>query len=233
MVTLSTKNAKDLDAPWRHWFFYGPTGSGKTTLAATFPRPVFIEPKNEGSVETLRGLNIDYYEVVDLNSKIRNGVGGMNRIIAEIEGAYNADPDAFPYDTIVIESMSHYTDLIIEDITAGGQDAMDQRKWGEVLAHIRNIQTRLRNLDAHVVFTALEKIDEKTGEGLPLIQGASAKKLPSSCDVIGFCEVIEAKNVIRYRTHFKPYRKYQARSRIKGMPKVVDNFEFQKVADLL
>lgn len=232
-MSLSTKNASKMDTPWRHWFFYGPTGAGKTTLAATFPRPVFIEPKNEGSVETLRGLDIDYYEVVNLNSKIVGGVGGMNKIIDEIENEYNADPNAFPYDTIVVESISHYTDLIIEDITNGGQLHMDQPKWGVVLAHLRNIQTRLRNLDVHVVFTALAKIDEKSNEGLPLIQGASAKKLPSSCDVIGYCSLTDTKNFVKYETHFRRYKQYDARSRIKGFPGVIQDFTFQKIEHLL
>lgn len=235
-MTLNFKNAKDLDGIWMHWFLYGDTGSGKTTAAATFPNPVFILPKNEGSIATLRGLDVPYYEVVDLNSKVERGVGGMTQIIKELEDTYFTDPDAFPFDTIVIESISHYADLVVEDLTNGGQTMMDQQKWGKLQAHMRNLQSRLRNLDVHVVFTALAKIDkndDKVVIGEPLIQGQTAKKLPSSCDVIGYCEEVSAKNMQKWRVHFRRTGPYVARTRFKGLPAVVDNFDFEEVKSSL
>lgn len=228
-MSLSFKNAKNLENPWTHWFFFGATGSGKTTLAATFPRPIFILPKNEGSIATLRGQDIPYYEVIDLSSKIKNGVGGMNRVIDELEALYKKSPDDFPFDTIVIESTSHYADLVIEDMTAGGRIQMNQGMWGVLAAHFRNIQSRLRNMDVHVVFTALDKVDKAddgTVIGGPLIPGQTAKKLPSSCDVIGYCELAGGKNNLNYRVHFRKYKAFDARSRFDGIPAQVENFNF-------
>lgn len=233
-MTLSLKNAKDLDAPWTHWFLYGDSGSGKTMAASTFPNPVFIIPKNEGSITTLRGTDVPYYEATDMNSRLsKDGVGGMNAILQELEDEYHRAPDDFPFDTIVVESMSHYADLIIEELTEGGKAPMNQQQWGLLTAHIRNIQARLRNLDVHVVFTALAKTDKsddgKTLIGEPLIQGQSARKLPAACDVIGYCEESGGKNNTVWRVHFRRHKHFAARSRFTELPRVVEDFHFNEV----
>ena len=105
---LSAKNATALIQPWTHWFFYGESGSGKTVNASSFPRPLFLVPQNEGSIATLRGRDIPYYEITDMGSPLQNGVGGMNRALDEVEALYNEAPDQFPFDTTVIENLSHY-----------------------------------------------------------------------------------------------------------------------------
>lgn len=233
---MQTKNAADLHSPWTHWFLYGDSGSGKTRNCSTFPRPLFIVPQNEGSLATLRGQNVPYFEVVDMSSPLRDGAGGMVRVLDAIEAEYNAAPDQFPYDTIVLESMSHYCDLVVEELSSGGKATMDQFKWGQLSSHLRNIQTRLRRLDVHVVFTALartEKGDDGSIVGEPMIPGQSAIKLPAACDVIGYCEVTSGKNNPKWRVHFRRHKHFMARTRFAGLPDTIDDFDFQQVSHLL
>lgn len=236
---FGTLNAKDLGSPWVHFFLYGPTGSGKTTAASTFPNPVFLVPKNENSVMTLKGRNVPYYLVVDMDRTPLNlvtGEGSLKHILDHLEKGYNLNPSKFPFDTIVIESLSHYADLVIEQLTAGGAP-MNQQRWGIFLAHFRNVQARLRNLEVHAVFTALDQTREDEASGIsiggPLIPGASAKKLPSSCDVIGFCEEAPGKGRNEYRIHFRPHKCYIARSRISSIPPMITNFTFAKIEKFL
>jgi len=241
-MTISAKNAKDILAPWVHFFLYGDTGSGKTMAASTFPRTLFLVPQNENSITTLRGRDVPYYEIIDMSSPVNAGVGGMIPVLEEIEKAYDQGPDAFPFDTIVIESISHYADLCIEEMSKGNALQMDQQKWGRLGSHFRNLQTRLRKLDCHVVFTALAKAsiiaDAEDGgartPGSPLIQGQTALKLPSACDVIGYCEEYRpnAKDM-KYRVHFRKYQTFPARSRFSRMPAVVESFDFKKIEDFL
>ena len=224
-------NAKTLDNPWYHWFFYGETGSGKTSLAATFPRPVFLIPFNENSIETLRGKDVPFFIVTDKDNKPFNpktGEGSMVKILDHIEKGYHHDPEGFPYDTIVFESLSHYGDLVQEQLTKGDQH-MDQQKWGFFLAHFRQVQSRMRNLDVHVIFTALAKMEKADGtsrEGGPAIPGQAAVKLPSACDVIGYCE--EKKGI--YTVHFRSHRGFKARSRL-PLPDKVQDFNFAKIEE--
>ncbi len=231
---FGTLNAQDLTNPWTHWFLYGATGSGKTVAASTFPNPVFLVPYNEQSIVTLRGKKFDYYIVMDKDDTKFNpktGRGSMNSIIDHLVQGYDRDPEAFPFDTIVIEALSHYADLVQEQLTRGDQK-MDQQKWGWFLAHFRMIQARLRSMDVHVVFTALDRV-EKDDSGMhyggPLIPGQTAHKLPSACDVIGYCEERRGE----FKVYFRQRRHFRARSRFKGMPESVKDFEFSKIAKYL
>jgi hypothetical protein len=233
-------NARDIDLPWMHFFFYGESGSGKTEVAATFPRPVFIVPQNEGSIMTLRGRDIPFYEATDLSSRLVGGVGGLICIIDELEHAYYADMDAFPFETIVIESLTHYADLAIEQI-GGPRGKMDQQKWGELSAHFRNIQARLRRIQVHAVFTSLARTDEAddgTLSGGPLIPGSTSEKLPSACELVAYCEQTGAGNKRRFRTHLRRYKHFAARFRVPTsvrhlVPDYMDDFSFQQVESLL
>lgn len=238
-MKLSCANAKDIEYSWSHFFLYGPTGAGKTEAASTWPQPVFIVPYNEQSIATLKGRDVAYYELTNMTDKLVGNRGGLGPILDELFNAYQEDPDSFPFQTIVIESISHYLDLVVDEISQGGRRQMDQRHWGSVLAHFRNTQSRLRNMQVHVVFTALAEIyKDKEGNitgGGPMISGATAKKLPSACDVIGYCEYKPgAKNVPpTYRIHFRDHGIYPARARFRGWPGSVDNFHFDKVNHLL
>jgi hypothetical protein len=229
------KNAKDIDTPWTHWFLYGPTGGGKTTAAATFPKPCFLVPQNEQSITTLAGRDVAYFEIVDMDQTrldLKTGRGSMMHVVDHLIRGYLKDPDNFPFDTLVFESLSHYGDLVQEQLTRGDQK-MDQQKWGFFLAHFRTLQARLRALDLHVVFTSLDSLKEEQGGsgyiGGPLIPGQSAIKLPASCDVIGYCEEKGGKHTIHFRTH----RNFRARSRFPKLPAKVVNFEFSDVEKYL
>jgi hypothetical protein len=229
-MSLSARNAKDLVAPWTHWFLYGESRSGKTRAASTFPRPVFLVPYNEQSITTLRGLDMPYYEITGMKGPVVDGSGGLEDVLTELETEYYKDPDAFPYETVVVESISHYSDLVADELTRGGKAFMDQAKWGQFLAHFRNVQSRLRRMEVHAVFTALSdvKTTENTTIGGPLIQGQTAKKLPSACDVIAYCEEIRAKSSI-YRMHLRRYGHFAAGSRFAKLPEIIDDFDFKNI----
>lgn len=230
-MTLPTKNAKNIEMPWVHVFLIGETGGGKTTAAATFPKPYFIVPKNEQSIITLMGQDVDYIEVVGKKGK-PPATYGLEDVLSELEVLYNASPDDFPYDTIVIESLSHYLDLVVEDLTRGSKLDMDWSKWGVLSGHLRNVQARLRNLDVHVVFTSLAEFkgggDNGQSKGEPLMQGRMKKLLPAACDIIGFCECIPGKPM-RYVTHLVPHKGVAARSRFRGTPARIENFSFAEI----
>lgn len=237
-MSLSARNAKDIVAPWTHWFLYGDSRSGKTRAAASFPSPCFLVPYNEQSITTLRGTDTAYYEVTGMKGDVVGGSGGLENILLELETEYYKDPNAFPYETIVLESISHYSDLVADELTRGGKVFMDQAKWGQFLAHFRNIQARLRKMQVHAVFTALAKTDKagddaSTVTGGPLVQGQTALKLPSACDVIGYCEEVRAAKDSIYRIHFRKHRHFPAGSRFHGVPATVDNFNFADIEKYL
>jgi hypothetical protein len=238
---MKVLNAEEL-IPWTHWFFYGATRSGKTELAATFPKPLFIIPQNEASITTLMGRNVPYVLCSGPFGRFdeEKGTGGMvgmkdkdgNQeagILDKLESQYRKNPKTFPYDTIVVESMSHYCDMVEEHLTNSSQKQMDPLAWGKMKDHLRHVQLRLRRMQVHVVFTCLDdlKTNEKSGItiGGPLMSGKAARTLPSSCDVIGYTRKAGG----RYFVHFKQYGHYYAGGRLKGLPEQVENFDFAEL----
>lgn len=222
------QNAKNIVQPWTHTFLLGDTGSGKTSLAASWPRPCFVVPRNEGSMTTLMGQNFPYKEITTRQD--------MDRLIKAIEDEYARSPNEFPFDTIVIESVSHYTDLIIEELTQGNRFNMDQQRWGHLSSHLRSVHSRLRALDVHTVFTSLAKITRnKDGDiidGGPLLQGQMSYKLPSACDIFAYCEVREGRPPL-YETWFSTRKGIPARSRFRGMPPSIKNCRFKDIEPFL
>jgi hypothetical protein len=232
------KNAKNLTDPWTRWFLYGDTGSGKTHAAGTFPAPFFVVPPNEKSIVTLQGLDVDYVEA--------GNRAQMNQIVRWLRQQYDAAmklyaagkdaeaEEAFPYQTIVVESLSHYCELLIEDIGRQGQVKMDMQAWGMLSSHLRTLHSQLSDMDVHVVYTSLAKTDD-AGNGQPLMTGKNALMMPSACDVIGYmeCVPVQRNKPAVYRAHFRQFGRFPARSRFQGIPNSVDNFHFDKVASHL
>jgi AAA domain len=222
---LKPKNAIDLVSPWSSFLFYGAGGSGKTSVAATFPRPLFLIPVNEQSIVTLRGLDFPYYEVLDMSSQFKEatGQGGMRALIDMIVAEYNRDPKNFPYDTIVVDALSHYCELVADEISKGGTMVMDQRHWGQMGGHLRDIQVKLSKCQVHTVFTTLaetKEIGENKFRGRPMLYGKTAEILPTSCGTIGYMETTKVSNVDTYRVNFRKTGIYDARTRYAFPPKI-------------
>lgn len=241
-MSIVIQNAADLTQPWTSWFFYGATGSGKTRAAATFPAPFFIVPQNEKSINTLRGMNVPYTEVFDRNSMfaalswLENQYAAMQRALSQ--GKDEEADRLFPYQTIVVESISHYSDLVIEDLTNKGTKQMDYQQWGRLASHLRTIQNRLRAMDVHSIFTSLDQTNEDGTVGGPLISGQTKVKMPSACDYIGYFEAVTVSRKTAYNSHWRQYGKFFARVRqselhakdVGEFPAMIESFHFSKVA---
>lgn len=261
MQIHSTLADPELD-PYTAWFLYGPTGSGKTRAAATFPRPLILVPRNESSQLSLRQFDLPYTTIgredgnpqgaaVKVRPQLQRFISDMrqaaNEADAYLAAAWKADPNgesdearelfakadkAFPYETFVFESLSHLTDLLVEEIGNSGsgkaKGKMDIQKWGEIQSFYRNLHNALRGLPIHIVYTALDAYDDEQERGGPAISGKTSERLPSACDVIGYCEEVPDKTPT-YRIHFRRYKNYVARSRFDAVPRVVTNFNFEKL----
>jgi len=211
------KNAKDIKQPRIHVFLYGASGTGKTRQAATFPEPVVISPANENGILTLMGLDVPYVSV--------KGPEDVDAAISYLEQTQaTKGPEALPGSTLVVDSLSHYADLVVESIASMRKGALDQQGWGQVASHFRTLHQRLRNLDMHVVFTSLaETLTNEAGVtigGRPRLVGSARDLLPSSCDIIAYLEVrdsVTAKTPA-YRCYTRPKGGYQARSRFASVP---------------
>lgn len=108
-----------------HTFVYGPIGTGKTTFASTFPNPVFLSAGNEGGDTTLRFCAPN--SIIPISS-----TADMKEAITYIK---NVGKSKHNWRTIVLDSITYYSDLFIQETTQMGTKAMRTQDWGLLDLH--------------------------------------------------------------------------------------------------
>ena len=175
-------------------FLFGPLGTIKTTWAASWPKPVILSVGHEGGDDSIAQLpellGIEKPPVYQISSvkKMRDKVDYIARMHQQ-----------YGWKTVVVDSVSFYSDLWIGEIVEGyrksGKDPqMQMRDWGFLEAHIcKEIAQRLHGTPLNVIWIALQKekysAADRTGEKsveavVPMMQGASAVKLPAMCKMV-------------------------------------------------
>lgn len=134
--------------------FYGRSGTGKTTLAGSFPgKKLLLDIKDVGD-DSLEGTpNIEVLDVTSWD---------------EFEVAYwYLKKHPKEYDVLIIDTMSQLQQLAIRKVlTDEGKDAdragdwgtMTKQMWGEVASLMKGWILHLRDLPMQVVFIAQDRV---------------------------------------------------------------------------
>lgn len=96
------------------------------------------------------------------------------------------------YETVVIDSITEISEIIKKEIEKKSGRSMEQRDWGTLSKKIREILTGFRDLNMHVLFIALEKIEKDEDKVLkiaPSLNGKSADDIVSFMDVVGYLTI--------------------------------------------
>jgi hypothetical protein len=173
---------------------YGPSRSGKTELAATFPRPLFLSDKMESGWETIRYMDkAKFYE-----PEHKTPSGGpcevwpiakaeeMLESIPAVQQILQKEPNRWA--TIVIDSFTFYADSYFASLEllnrkAAGAKYDPRRTFQDLGSHLRWVMIRVHEitepLGINVVWLALEKPPGESGDpGGILLSGQSALKTP-------------------------------------------------------
>lgn len=138
----------------RSWVIYGRAGTGKTTLASTFPGPILlVDVKDEGtdSVSDVRGLDVleveTWQDLEDLYWHLKENPKG--------------------YKTVILDTITNAQTLKVEEVAGGkaeraGKNAgdwgvMTKQDWGTVAGAMKKLITDYRGLDMEVVFLAQDR----------------------------------------------------------------------------
>ena len=180
------------DKEGRAWCFYGRAGSGKTTLAASFPGPVLllnIRDDGDDSVSDIKGLDVRDIETWD-----------------DIEDTYwwlKQNPGK--YKTVIWDTVTMAQLMVVEEIggakaakakkAVGDWGTMTKKDWGEVASRLKTWITNYRDLDMEVIFLAQDRLfnvsddDEVVEEDLepemgPALSPAVMKHLCAAVSVV-------------------------------------------------
>lgn len=185
--------ASEIDNP-RSYLFYGRAGTGKTTLAASFPGPRLLLDINDKGTDSISDTDTDVIQVTDW---------GM---LDDIYWAMLEDSERFSkYKTIIIDTVTQMQAMCIEHILkakkkdvsrAGDWGVMTKREWGEVAQLMKTRVVNFRDLPYNSVFLAQDRVsregdeDDEGSEDImpeigPSLSPSVAKNLCAAVYVIG------------------------------------------------
>jgi len=174
---------------------YGQGGTGKSTLASTAPKPVFIDAEDGTKAFAIRGIDVPVAHV-----KTWEDVRNSWKIISESD----------EYETVIIDPIGAFLDLLIDDVRHGGE--MNQLLWGRAKDGMRRFIQAVKNSGKHVVFVAHE--EEKDDDGVvlrrPMLAAKLSQPLIDLSDVVGNLRVDkDGKRVLLVQ----PESKFKAKDR--------------------
>lgn len=211
---------------------YGGSGTGKTTFAASFPKPFFFD--FDGGLLSVRGKDIEYETYQDKAVLRPDAYDKFYQRLEEMHTALQGGH--LPFQTIVLDSITTMQESLLRSIqyhnrTLGKQTTLQE--WGMLVGKMEDILYRISSLNVHVVAIAHEQIiqNDMTSEVmiLPLIVG---KKLPDRLP-LWFDEVYHTR-VDRghqerpvYQTMTVADRRYKAKSRLNCFDVIETGLSYQ------
>jgi len=154
--------------------FYGRAGTGKTTIASTFPKPILhldIRDKGTDSVSDVKGFETIQIEEWDDFEQ-------LYWLLASKENKYK---------TVVVDPISSLQDFaILQVLKEDGKqegDPVSKRHWGKVSGLMKTWITNYRDLidrDINVVFLAHDRAsDGEEGDEGELMPSVGPRLMPS------------------------------------------------------
>lgn len=225
VINLDTPTDENAIAPRNTYCVYGPTGSGKTTFAGTFPRPVFLSDTTESGYESLRGIS----DEVLFESGVKPIVIGIEKMndMAIAREVLTPFIQSGMIKTVIKDSLTFYADLYLNylfEIHTGSGDNL--KAYGALGRHLRDLRVKWHSMGCNVVSLCLaQDPNEDQPNGLPSIPGKEAGKYGASCDFLLYTRYDRYKQgqqlVDNFEVHSKPWGKYVARARRAiGMPEL-------------
>lgn len=206
--------------PRNTFLVYGDSRTGKTTWAATFPRPVFFSDATEGGWDSIANMSDDQL--------FEPGVKPLVWAIEKMDDMVTARAKAEPLiasgriQTIVTDSISYYCDLFLNFLLMAQAKKDTRSAYGDLGNHLRDLRVKTHMLPVNVVWLALAKHpDDVFPVGGPMIPGQQADKFMAGVHYIFHSRVDQQKRGQEllpptYEMRTRKYLGYIAGNRLGG-----------------
>lgn len=203
---------------------YGHSGMGKTRMAATFPRPLFLDL--EGGMRS----TIKVKEVLRYPSNPKEEVHTLDQVKEFYKLVKQTKvPD---FDTIVVDTLTELQVLVSKNVLgkydANRQydDQMTMADYGKANRDFLNIIRLFLKLPYHIVFTAHAiQTDDPEQQLFPKFVGKQiGPDLLRVMEMVGYCHVVKGENGgSEYVVSFRSSPRYVAKDRLGVVEKDIPN----------
>lgn len=214
---------------------HGLSGAGKTTLAATSPRPILLLDV-EMAARFVKGRKIKWNPLAD-SPPVDDGSWDICVVsVDKFEKAAKAydylKSGRHPFKSVIVDSISELQAKAVEDIK--GRQQLQTQDWGKLLSRMSFFCRDLRDLTGDddqnieaVIITAMSR--DTDGIVKPYLQGQIASQVPYWMDITGYLYVQQVQD--QSTGEIKDVRSllignhpnYEAKSRVPGLPTVIEN----------
>lgn len=185
---------------------YGRSGTGKTTLAATYPKPILYLNIRDNGTDSIS--DEDDIDVVDIETS--------EELQEQILWCHKkANKGKLPYKTIVLDTMSQLQGIFVEELgeqkglqkkgkKAGDFGTLTKQDWGKIAGDLKAVIMDVRNLPVEAVFICQERIfnaGDEEDDGLDQLEPEVGPKLmPSVKNDLNASVSVIANTFIRIKT---------------------------------
>lgn len=184
---------------------YGRSGTGKTTLAASWPKPIlYINIRDNGTDSIADVEDIDVVDI-ETSEELKDLILWCHK---------KANKGKLPYKTIILDTMSQLQGILVEEAgakkklkagkRAGDFGTMTMQEWGGIAGDLKAVIMDVRNLPVESVFICQERIfnaGDEEDDGLDQLEPEVGPKLmPSVKNDLNASVSIIANTFIRIRT---------------------------------
>lgn len=220
------KNLKNQKEIYVKACVYGPSGTGKTTLGVTAPKPLILLSETQGQLhikQAAQRMGIAEPEILQMETlddyrcvlRALHGDKSKPFKVTDIEGNTMVEGD-WP-ETAVIDSLTDAARLIVKEIRTisppkAGKDGLPvdaQRFWNTLQDRLQNLILAFRNAPVHVLFLALAD-DRMVGPDDQQVRSVTpdlpmrkmANFLAGACNVMGYSYRAEKRTGNQVQTGF-------------------------------
>lgn len=234
------------DTDYYKWLMYGPQGSGKTTAGckmANHGKILVLRAEGGLKKQALASHGIDVSNIMVFPRQQGRRIRKDDLIAVHEQLLSDLEEDPNSWYGVMLDSVTEIHHTLREDaskqrvkrvlnrltdpklIAEFDEDFIDRDDYGKMTGQLREILRDFRDLPCHVVFTALQKVDDDTKENVPAITPALR------IDLMGYVDILTAHkgDDDSYRALTRKTDKTHAKDRFNKLPKVWAEPDFDRL----
>lgn len=175
---------------WTTNILFGASGAGKTSLAATAPRPIFMD-SNQGMLSIADRPGLEHVKSEDIFK-----MNDLDRAYRNCKGTGKQDWRK-KFDTIVIDHFDDVQALVLDELGEGragrddrfDPDDIDRKTYGIMGNRLRRYIRKFKAVPMHKILICSEMEDRNSGGVRPGLVGALREQLPFFADNVIYLRV--------------------------------------------